>query len=218
MSLSFLAIYVSVLCAFFQPSHSFTDPRDGAEYEVVKVGASWWFNDNLRYESDLCFCQGKKRQKKQCIDANFYSNKELDNVCPSGWRAATKTDWNNYLTWLLKQRNLTLEMMQLDTLPAPNSTLMLKDTTGLLQLFSEANLLKIKPLGWVQGKRIKNLNTMTFWANNQELADNRFHVHISNDGIFRHTHDHNIIDKPHKTRRFAVRCVCDDDALIDELP
>jgi hypothetical protein len=95
---------------------------------------------------------------------------------------------------------------------------MLKDTTDLLQLFSDANLLKIKAYGWVQGKRVKNLETMSFWANNEELADDRFHVHLSNDGLFRHAHDHNVIDKPRKTRKFAVRCVCEDDALINQLP
>lgn len=210
MNVSLITIYLSALLLSLTPSDSFVDPRDGNEYDVVKVGSNWWFNENLLFESELCYCAGKKKLKGKCRSANYYSNKELNSVCPEGWHVATRSDWEAYIDWILAQRNLSLDMLLMDTIPTPNSTMMMKDTTGLLQLFSEANLLQLGPDGWIQGKRHKKMESTTFWAVDAENGDYRFHFHISNDAVNKHAHDHNINDLPRRTRRFAVRCVCED--------
>ncbi len=152
MNVSLITIYLSALLLSLTPSDSFVDPRDGNEYDVVKVGSNWWFNENLLFESELCYCAGKKKLKGKCRSANYYSNKELNSVCPEGWHVATRSDWEAYIDWILAQRNLSLDMLLMDTIPTPNSTMMMKDTTGLLQLFSEANLLQLGSDGWIQGK------------------------------------------------------------------
>lgn len=215
MNINLLVLYLSSLLSLINTNHTFVDQRDGKEYEVVQVGKNWWFNENLLFESELCYCTEKNRRKSKCQKANYYSNKELQTVCPDGWHVATRADWELYIDWILSQRKLSLDMLLVDTIPTPNNTMMMKDTTGLLQLFSEANLLRMSPDGWVQGKRHKNMESTTFWAVDAQNGDNRFHFHISDDAVNKHAHDHNINDRPSKTRRFAVRCVCENDSLIN---
>ena len=45
--------------------------------------------------------------------------------------------------------------------------------------------------------------------NDEDRDDDKYHLHIGETGYFIHSHDHNVIAKPRKQRRFAMRCVTD---------
>ncbi len=47
-------LLVSVL--FIACSESFTDPRDGQSYDVVKIGGLTWFAENLNFATEGSVC------------------------------------------------------------------------------------------------------------------------------------------------------------------
>lgn len=66
---------------------SFTDPRDGQTYKMVKIGDQVWMAENLRYKTpqSICFLE----DEKQCSKGRFYSVSEIDEICPTGWHLPT---------------------------------------------------------------------------------------------------------------------------------
>ncbi|MGK0388399.1 MAG: hypothetical protein ACI94Y_001128 [Maribacter sp.] len=60
-----------------------------------------------------------------------------------------------------------------------------------------------------RGQKIANKETLTLWVSNLATKDDKYHVHTGPNKYIKHSHEHNIIDKPKKTRRFAVQCTCE---------
>lgn len=86
----------------------------------------------------------------------------------------------------------------------------LSDYTLNLKMFSDDAPLKLKSIGWIQGKRKMRLKSITIWAIHPTLDnDQKYHLHISPNSYVGHRHNHHIVDKPLRTRKFAVRCVKD---------
>lgn len=73
-------------------SESFTDPRDGQSYDVVKIGGLTWMVENLNYETETSACpDGDSRNCKRM--GRLYTWAEAKTVCPEGWRLPTKSDF-----------------------------------------------------------------------------------------------------------------------------
>src|SRR6476660_1373737 len=80
---------------------SFVDPRDNKKYETIVIGKSIWFREHLRYETTLSYFPNFNNGRGNAAKGNYYSNAELDNVCPAGWHVATLPDWEEYVAVVL---------------------------------------------------------------------------------------------------------------------
>jgi len=186
------------------------DPRDGNSYPIELIGNKWWFASNLKYETEGSHCPNTS--KKDCKTGNFYPYTELLKVCPSGWHVSTKAEWDDFIKYRSTQtgiNDLQINTYNSDGVYNINYT-ETSDTTLSLNLFESNAPLKLKQSGWVQGKRKQKMNGITLWAINPDLVDDlKFHLHIGANSYVEHTHEHHIIDKPKRVRKFAVRCVKD---------
>lgn len=83
------ADYITVVS--YQMS-SFTDPRDGREYEIVTIGDQTWFAENLNYqtESSMVYADNPANADKF---GRLYTLEDARTACPDGWHLPSDGDW-----------------------------------------------------------------------------------------------------------------------------
>ena len=83
-------LLVSVL--FVACSESFTDPRDGQSYDIVKIGSLTWFAENLNFMTEGSVCpEGDSRNCDKY--GRLYTWDDARAACPEGWRLPDSTDF-----------------------------------------------------------------------------------------------------------------------------
>ena len=184
----------------------YTDLRDGQVYKTIDVAGKRWFRENLRFQTQRSFCSQYSNDSLACRTGNYYYNSELGTICPGGWHVATIPEWESYIKMVLKEKNINGGVMKYD------SSDKLKDAYSInmpeAYLLNDT-LLNLYPSGWVEAGKIKNNKTLHLWVVDTKTSNDKFHLHIAGFGFVKHAHEHNIIDKPAKVRRFPVRCVCE---------
>ena len=83
-------ILVSAL--FIACSESFTDPRDGQSYDIVKIGEQTWFAENLNFATEGSVCP--EGDTRKCSEyGRLYTWDDACTACPEGWRLPDSADF-----------------------------------------------------------------------------------------------------------------------------
>ena len=72
---------------------TFTDKRDGQEYQIIRIGDRWWMAENMNFElpeGSWCYDDDPMICKKY---GRLYSWDAAVKACPDGWHLATDEDW-----------------------------------------------------------------------------------------------------------------------------
>ena len=83
-------ILVSAL--FIACSESFTDPRDGQSYDIVKIGGLTWFVENLNFATEGSVCP--EGDSRKCSEyGRLYTWDDARTSCPEGWKLPDSADF-----------------------------------------------------------------------------------------------------------------------------
>ena len=92
MRRTFSAIPVLFVAFLAACSESFTDPRDGQAYDVVKIGDRTWFAENLNFATEGSVCpEGDNRNCDKY--GRLYTWDDARAACPGGWRLPDSADF-----------------------------------------------------------------------------------------------------------------------------
>lgn len=81
------------LTIYSQETSTFTDPRDGQTYKIVKINGKWWFAQNLNYKTADSWVYGNKEENAK-IYGRLYTWESAQKACPAGWHIATNDEWD----------------------------------------------------------------------------------------------------------------------------
>ncbi|MEM9888781.1 MAG: FISUMP domain-containing protein [Bacteroidota bacterium] len=187
---------------FEQVNQQITDARDGNTYDTIHIGNLIWFQEDLRYVSEKSYCATEKNKEEVCSRSNYYAREEAASVCPEGWRLPTWQEWEAVVNQMIESSEASVV----------KDSAFFEDRSMLVQLkgldINAASQLKFDlNKGWVEGKRIRQNGSYTLWINNTAYDHNRFHLHLGATSFVGHHHEHHVVDKVRKVRRFCVRCV-----------
>ena len=79
---------------------SFTDQRDGQEYNTIEIGNQTWMAENLNYKTETdSWCP--ENSENLCTDyGRLYTFEVALNVCPLGWHLPTDDEFNVLVVYL----------------------------------------------------------------------------------------------------------------------
>ena len=97
MRRAFSAIPVLFAVLLAACSESFTDPRDGQSYDVVKIGGLTWFAENLNFVTEGSVCpEGDSRNCDKY--GRLYTWDDARAACPEGWSLPDSADFASLIT------------------------------------------------------------------------------------------------------------------------
>jgi uncharacterized protein (TIGR02145 family) len=80
-------------------SETFTDPRDGQVYKIVKIGDQTWFAENLNYESEGSLCYDNDPENCK-IYGRLYDWSIALTICPEGWHLPSGDEFIELINFL----------------------------------------------------------------------------------------------------------------------
>lgn len=200
--------FMTMSCAYGQQKF-FIDERDSTRYETFTIENHLWLKSNLKYKTLTSWCN-EHPESEACISGNFYYATDLVNICPVGWRVPTWMDYKRAIKFIEKNRSAVDSVTYSeDIMPNKKYKILAEGIIGIT-LIGDTTFFDMTSTGWIQGNKWELQPDATMWIVEDIFNSPQPHVHVLKNGeIIKHAHEHNVIDKPKKIRRFSVRCISD---------
>lgn len=201
-----IALAIIVSNAFSQ--NAIIDDRDGKHYEVFQVDNHLWFKTNLQYKSQTSWCN-QHPESEACKSGNFYYSTDLINVCPNGWRVPSWMEYKKAIKFIDRNNNPSdSAIFSENFMPYKKYKILAEQVIGIT-LIGDSTFFDMVANGWIEGDKWEKQNETTVWVVEDISNSPQPHVHILKGEIIKHAHEHHVIDKEKKIRRFSVRCISD---------
>lgn len=202
-----IALFILLNQAYSQ--NFIIDNRDSTHYPVFQIENHVWFKTNLKYKSQTSWCN-QHPESEACKSGNFYYSTDLINVCPNGWRVPSWNEYKKALKVIEKQSSFSSDSVTYTegSLPYKKHKIFAEHVVGIT-LIGDSTFFDMVANGWIQGDSWDLQQETTMWIVEDISNSPQPHVHILENEIRKHAHEHNVIDKPKKVRRFSVRCISD---------
>jgi uncharacterized protein (TIGR02145 family) len=75
---------------------TFTDDRDGKEYQYTTIGAQIWMAENLNYKATNSLCYDNDPVNCEIYGRmyQFSDTSEFKTICPQGWHLPAQEEWD----------------------------------------------------------------------------------------------------------------------------
>lgn len=116
---------------------TFTDPRDGREYGLVRVGDMTWFSENLNYAAAGSYCYD--HDEAACAEyGRLYPWEIALSACPAGWHLSSDFEWQ------ILEMEMGVSFLELNSTNERGDA----EEAGLRTLSGGDSGLDMRPGGW----------------------------------------------------------------------
>jgi uncharacterized protein (TIGR02145 family) len=98
---------------------TFTDPRDGQVYKIVKIGNQVWMAENMNYETENSSCLFDDPANCEKY-GRLYRIFDREEFCPKGWHVPNNEEWKILFDYLGGDNVAGGKMKSITGWPEPN--------------------------------------------------------------------------------------------------
>ncbi len=171
---------------------SFTDPRDGQSYKIVKIGNQWWFAQNLNYQTGNSWCYDNNPANCATF-GRLYDWQTAMAACPNGWHIPSDSEWVQLITYLGGENLAGGKMKTITGWDAPNINA--TDSSGFSAL----------PGGIINSNGFYGIGSVGYWwssTENGNLFAWDIELRNNSENVTRYSF-------ANKQDGFSVRCIKD---------
>ena len=197
----------TIVCSVYCQNH-IIDNRDSAYYEIFQIENLFWFKTNLKYKTQTSWCN-QYPESEACKSGNFYYSTDLISVCPSGWRVPSWSEYKKAIKFIEKHNNSSDSVTYTENMMPYKKYKILAEHIIGITLIGDTSFFDMAANGWIEGNKWAQQHETTMWIVEDISNSPQPHVHILDGEIIKHAHEHNVLDKAKKVRRFSIRCISD---------